>query len=139
MEENKHVVDHQMVQMHFANGVDAHLKMLFTSDPDGRRINLFGTLGEIVYEGRTQTIEVRKYGKPTERIDTNDLIRDKNNGYGHDGGDQGIVKDLYRILTGEKQDYTSLTESLESHLIGIKAEESRLNGGILLSVHEGDL
>ena len=32
---------------------------------------------------------------------------------------------------GEKTDYTSLEESVESHLIGIKAEESRLSGGIL--------
>ena len=29
VEKDKHVADHQMVQMHFKNGVDATLKMLF--------------------------------------------------------------------------------------------------------------
>ncbi len=129
---NPGVVDHQMVQMHFSNGVDATLKMLFTAQM-GRRINLFGTHGEIIMDEIPGTIEVKRYGEEVEVIKINELGEDA--GYGHGGGDAGLVKDLYMILTGQKQDYTSLTESVESHLIGIKAEESRLNGGITLSVH----
>ena len=129
---NPYVVDHQMVQMHFSNGVDATLKMLFTAQM-GRRINLFGTHGEIIMDEIPGTIEVKRYGEEVEVIKINELGEDA--GYGHGGGDAGLVKDLYLILTGQKQDYTSLTESVESHLIGIKAEESRLNGGVTLSVH----
>lgn len=132
--ENEHVVDHQMVQMHFENGVDAHLKMLFAAEP-GRRVNLFGTHGEILMDERNGTIEIRKYGEEPVILSTDNLFEGKGIGYGHGGGDQGIVNDLYRILTGEKKDYTSLTESLESHLMGIRAEESRLNGGVTLKVH----
>ena len=129
---NPYVVDHQMVQMHFSNGVDATLKMLFTAQM-GRRINLFGTHGEIIMDEIPGTIEVKRYGEEVEVIKINELGEDA--GYGHGGGDAGLVKDLYLILTGQKQDYTSLTESVESHLIGIKAEESRLNGGVTNSVH----
>lgn len=136
VEENEHVVDHQMVQMHFQNGVDAHLNMLFTGDPGGRRVTLFGTLGEIVLEERDHRIELRRYGQEPEFIGVDDIEMQKLLGYGHGGGDFCIVRDLYDILVGQKEKYTSLTESLESHLIGIKAEESRLNGSVTLKVHE---
>lgn len=135
VETNEHVVDHQMVQMHFANGVDAHLNMLFTADPEGRRVTLFGTQGEMVLEERDHRIELRRYGKEVEYISVDDREVQKLLGYGHGGGDLGIVKDLYAILVGEKEEYTSLAESLESHLIGVKAEESRLNGSVTLKVH----
>lgn len=133
VDSNSGVVDHQMVQMHFENGVDATLKMLFTAQP-GRRINLFGTHGEIILDEIPGTIEVKRYGQDAEIINISELSKDA--GYGHGGGDAGLINDLYSILTGEKQDYTSLTESVESHLIGIKAEKSRLNGGITLKVHD---
>ena len=131
--ENENVVDHQIVQMKFQNGVAATLRMLFCAEP-GRRINIFGTHGEIVMDEIPRTIEVKRYGQDVEVIKMSEL--DKDAGYGHGGGDKGIVNDLYSVLIGEKQDYTSLTESLESHLIGIKAEESRLNGGKTLKIHE---
>ena len=50
-------------------------------------------------------------------------------GWGHGGGDVGLVNDMYDILTGAKTEYTSLEESVESHLMGIAAEESSLNSG----------
>jgi hypothetical protein len=56
-------------------------------------------------------------------------------GYGHGGGDAGIINALYGILSGETSAATSLEASIESHLIGIRAEESRLQGGKLLKVH----
>jgi len=134
VENNPNVVDHQMVQMHFENGVDASLKMVFAA-VDGRRITLYGTHGEIAFDERQQRIEVRKYGENEKIIDTQNLLS-SDVGYGHGGGDMGLIRDLYLILTGEKQDYTSLNESVESHLIGVRAEESRLNGGVTLKVHK---
>jgi predicted dehydrogenase len=133
VEENKHVVDNQMVQMQFENGVSATLKMLFAGEP-GRRINLFGSHGEIVFDEIPGTIEIKTYGNEKQVVNINDLINE-DAGYGHGGGDYGLISDLYSILTGDKTDYTSLEESVECHLIGIAAEESRLNGGITLKVH----
>lgn len=134
---NSSVVDHQMVQMHFANGVDASLRMLFAGEP-GRRIQLFGTHGEVVMDEITDTIEIKRYGEEVEVLKIADLQKQLlgKGGYGHGGGDEGLINDLYDILTDQKKDYTSLTESVESHLIGVNAEISRLNGGILRYVHE---
>jgi len=42
---------------------------------------------------------------------------------------------MYDILTGKNQDYTTLEESVESHLMGIAAEESRLSGGKNVLLH----
>lgn len=135
VENNPCVVDHQMVQMRFENGVTATLKMLF-ADAEGRRVNLFGTHGEIILDWELKTLELRKFGQDPEVFKT-DSISDSDNDYdGHGGGDEGLIKDFYSILTDEVENYTSLSESAESHLIGIKAEESRLNGGITLKVHE---
>jgi len=134
VENNPNVVDHQIVQMHFENGVDATLKMFF-ADTSDRRINLFGTHGEIILDWQLGTLEVRRFGQGVEVFKTSEL---NVGGYGgHGGGDGALVNELYSILNGKiTEDYTSLTESVESHLIGIKAEESRLNGGIMLKVHE---
>ena len=131
VESNPHVVDHQIVQMWFQNGVIASLKMIIAAQ-SGRRTVLSGTQGEIVLEELTDSIEVKPYGKPIEVIKLSDL----NIVGGHGGGDSVMVDDLYDVLTGVKTEYTSLEESVESHLIGICAEESRLNGGKLVKVHE---
>jgi hypothetical protein len=117
--------------MEFENGVKASLKMVFGAKP-GRRIDLFGTEGQITFDEIYDTIEVKPYFKPHQTFKVSAL---NEGGWGHGGGDSGLVSDLYDILTGVKTEYTSLTESVESHLMGICAEESRLDGGKLVKVH----
>lgn len=121
------VVDHQLVQMNFANGVTAVLKMVFAAEP-GRRINLFGSTGEILMDERVGTIEVMPYGGEKRVIDLNTSD-------GHGGGDPKLIEHLYKVLSGEEPNRTSLRESVECHLIGIAAEESRHSGGELVKVH----
>lgn len=53
----------------------------------------------------------------------------------HGGGDFKLVEALYNMLEGNAGLETSLEASVESHLMGIKAEESRLAEGQLLLVH----
>ena len=132
VESNKHVVDHQLVQMMFKNGVAATLKMVFAGEP-GRRINIFGTHGELLLDERNETIEVYRYGEKKEIIEFKTLIE---GGHSHGGGDNIIVKDLYSVLNGGGESRTLLTDSIEAHLMGISAEESRLNGGVAVKVHE---
>ncbi len=130
VDSNPHVVDHQLVQMQFENGVTATLKMVFAGEP-GRRINLFGTGGELLLDERNESIEVYRYGDKKETISFESIIE---GGHGHGGGDGRLAAQLYNILNGG-ENRTSLKESVESHLIGISAEESRLQGGALVTVH----
>lgn len=131
VEKDKHVVDHQMVQMQFKNGVTAVLKMVFAGEA-GRRLNFFGSLGEILFDERDGTIEILPYGEEKQIITIDSLVEA---GYDHGGGDARLVEYLYSILNNECENRTSLRESVESHLIGISAEESRLNGGEIVKVH----
>ncbi len=132
VESNEHVVDNQLVQLQFKNGVKASLKMVFAGQA-GRRYNLFGTSGEVLMDKREETIEILIYGKEKEVIKFNTLLE---NGNSHGGGDERIIENIYSVLRNEGENRTSLKESVESHLIGICAEESRLNGGKIIKVHE---
>lgn len=131
VEENPTVVDHQLVQMQFKNGVTAVLKMVFAQTP-GRRINLFGTYGELLLDERSDTLEIRRFGEKPEIIPLKTLVE---SGYGHGGGDARLVEHLYSLLAENEENRTSLKESVESHLMGIAAEESRHSGGKAVAVH----
>ena len=124
-------VDNQFVQMYFKNGVKASLKMVYGNEP-GRRLAFYGTYGEIIMDERTDEIEVMVFGKEKEIISINSLTEDGN---AHGGGDGALMAELYPILIGEQKSRTPLKESIESHLMGIAAEESRKNGGVLVKVH----
>ncbi len=126
------VVDHQITELVFENGVKAVLTMTAFTAVGGRRIHFHGTLGELVLDEDAGNITLHQYGKDREIIPIADLIE---KGYGHGGGDGGIINALYAILSGESTAATSLDASVESHLIGIRAEESRLQDGKTLPVH----
>lgn len=129
------VVDHQITQMTFENGVKATLTMTAFTSGMGRRMHFFGTLGEIILDEENHNISLRIFGKQNEEIDTDKII-DKENGFGHGGGDYGLINSLYGAISGETNAATSLSDSIESHLMGICAEESRKQGGKLIFVHE---
>lgn len=129
------VVDHQIVMMQFENGVTAELTMTPFTRIGGRRYHFFGTYGDILFDETENTIKVSKYSRLEESyvISTRELVE---NGYGHGGGDQGLIDTLYDMLEGKAESSTSLDASVESHLMGIAAEESRLMGGALVEVHK---
>ena len=124
-------VDHQFVQMQFENGIKASLKMVYAAE-HGRRIVFYGTMGEIVYDERFGEITVMPFGKDKWVIDTATIIE---KGHAHGGGDSKIVDELYGMLTGTLDAVTDLERSVECHLMGISAEESRKAGGALVTVH----
>ncbi len=132
---SRDMVDHQFVQMTFENGVKASLKMVYAAAPTGggRRISFYFTHGEMILDERADTIEILPFGENTEKISVSELAM--NSGDGHGGGDVLLVRELYEILCEGGAERTSLEESVESHLMGIAAEESRAAGGRLVYVH----
>ena len=128
---DNNVVDHQVVQMLFENGITVTLQMNAFNLGGGRKISVYGTYGEAYMED--DSIKLNVYGEPTEIIDTKLGLHGLD--YAHGGGDARMIDALYDMVSGEKKLETSLEASIESHLIGIKAEESRLAGGKTLAVH----
>ena len=127
---DNNVVDNQQILMTFENGVKASLLMTAFTQDGGRRIHFHGTLGEIILEEQTDSVTVNLFsGHEQETYSTAAL---QEGGYGHGGGDIFIVRKLYEMLTGKSDAATTLEASIESHLMGICAEESRLQGGELV-------
>lgn len=126
-------VDHQLTTMTFENGVKATLTMTAFTAGGGRRYTFHGTLGELVLDESNNTLVLHKYGNDAITYTLSDL---NEKGYGHGGGDGGLISALYGMLSGESAQKTSFEASVESHLMGICAEESRLKGGELIYVHK---
>lgn len=127
------VVDHQITNMTFENGVKASLTMTAFTQVLGRRMTFHGTLGEIFLLEDEHVIKVKRFGQEDEIISIKEL---NDNGYGHGGGDYFLIKELASMLSGNEKTTTSLQASVESHLMGIAAEESRTEGGKLVFVHK---
>lgn len=130
---DNNVVDHQIVQMDFENGVKANLTMTGFTGNGGRIYKFYGTLGEVDLDEENGVILVKKFGQPTQKIHFSSLCTLEG---GHGGGDQGLINSLYKVLSSDEQAETSLEASVESHLMGIKAEESRLLDGKMLFLHK---
>ncbi len=128
------VVDNQTVIMQFENGVTATLKMEAFVKNGGRDIRFFGTEGELVLCEAEGTITLKKYFGGDTVWKLTDLTDDLE---GHGGGDHRMIDRLYELMTGSESALdTSIDNSVESHYMALAAEESRLNGGQLVSLSD---
>ncbi|MGE5558405.1 MAG: Gfo/Idh/MocA family protein [Bacillota bacterium] len=126
---DNNVVDHQVVNIEFANEVTAAFTMsAFTGG--GRTIKLMGTHGEMRGYMEKNEIEIINFrDSSTELINTSG----NDSGYGHGGGDWGIMREFTRLVQkgGTEQGLTSATVSVQSHLMAFAAEKSRLEKKVI--------
>ena len=128
---DNNVVDNQIVMMEFENGVKAELTM--TAFSSGRRYHIYGSLGEIILANDSINVIIFGNCEKSYTLKFDELIE---KGHSHGGGDERMMDSLYDILCDNTAADTSLTASIESHLIGINAEKSRILGGIQIKVHK---
>ncbi len=125
--------DNQQCLMEFENGVRATLDMNAFTGNGGRIMDFHGSLGEIILNEDEDYIRIKRYGREEhETIAISSLVSGK---VTHAGGDANMLRALYDMLTGKQSDVTSLEDALESHFIGIAAEESRRMHGEIIKVH----
>ncbi|QHT58947.1 Gfo/Idh/MocA family oxidoreductase [Paenibacillus lycopersici] len=142
------VVDHQVVNMEFANAVTAVFTMSAFTQECSRTLKLMGTQGEIRAAMEKNEIELIRFGagKP-ERIG----LEMPGGHIGHGGGDLGLIRDFAELVrarrdndagqdNGRDQDngagragvgLTSAVHSVQSHLMAFAAEQSRLEGKVV--------
>ncbi|HIA90881.1 MAG TPA: Gfo/Idh/MocA family oxidoreductase [Candidatus Marinimicrobia bacterium] len=124
---DNNVVDHQVVAMEFEGQITASFTMsAFTQG--SRRTRIMGTMGETT--GDMDTITVTNF-----RNNNSETVWKENNNdeRGHGGGDFGLLK---QFLKAVRTNDTTLFEpsieiSLESHLIALAAEHSRLTNAVV--------
>lgn len=110
------VVDYQVTTMLFENGINSTLTMTAFSGSIYRETRIRGTLGELVCNMGENKIVYYPFGGKKKRIKLNTKLD------AHGGGDRRLIVNL---SNGNLK--TDISESIESHLIGFAAEESRLN------------
>ncbi len=120
------VVDHQVVNLEFANGVTANFTMCAFTEKCERVINLMGTKGQILGNMEENTIEIRDFvtGHHTN-------IELQIPAGGHSGSDESMMREFVALIAGggKNQNRNSAVTAAQSHLIALAAEESRLRGG----------
>lgn len=119
------VVDHQVVNMEFANEVTATFTMsAFTNEPS-RTIKLMGTGGEIRAALEKNEIEVTYFDSGYKET----ISLEVPGGHiGHGGGDHRLIEDFLAMVREGKtsRGLTSASYSVSSHLMAFAAETSRL-------------
>lgn len=122
------VVDHQIVNLEFEDQITAAFSMEAFTSYSGRRTRVCGTMGDIVGDENIMTVADFRTDK-AEAWDTSKVKIDS----GHGGGDYGLVHDFVQAVSQRKPELltSTISASMESHLMGFRAEESRLTGKII--------
>lgn len=124
-------VDHQVVAMRFERGATATFTM--TAFDSGRSIEIYGTKARLLAGDHYKAA----HGSDIAVIDhenhnmTRYNVSSSVGGYdGHGGGDPGLVLALYDEMTkpDPSQMLSSISRSVQSHLMGYAAEHSRRTG-----------
>jgi predicted dehydrogenase len=124
------VVDHQVVNLEFANSVTVAFTMCAFTRDISRTIKLMGTTGEIHGDMEKNEIEIIHFGSgKVERIS----FENSGGHVGHGGGDIGLIKDFLKLVRadGKSQGLTSANRSVQSHLMAFAAEQSRIDGRVI--------
>lgn len=122
--------DHYVVNMEFKDGLTAAFSMEGLTSYGGRQTRIMGTKGDIV--GDMTSFKVTDFLTNKQSI-WNEDISDLPGYEGHAGGDMGIVRDFVLAVNHHSEDFLSskIEVSVESHLMGFKAEQSRLEHRII--------
>ena len=126
------VVDHQTVNLEFANHIYATFTMTAFTQDCHRAIKVTGTRGEVQGDMEENVLYLRPFGQPEERIDLNE---EGGRFSGHGGGDFGLMSSFCKLIAqGGGAGLTGLDASVESHVMALAAEASRLDGGRTMSL-----
>ena len=127
------VPDHQTAQFEFKSGQTATFTV--TAFDGGRNLEIYGTKG-CLKGGHTLKHQadigadmiVMNHETGEKKVYSVDV---EAGGYdGHGGGDHGLVSQLYNEMTKENPEdiESSITQSVQGHIMGYAAEESRITG-----------
>ena len=120
--------DHYVSSMEFEGGITANFSMEAFTSYHGRRTRIMGSHGDITGDMNEFIHTDFLTGKKTKwDITVEDVDNYKNSGHG--GGDWALVSDWIKAVKKQNPKYLTSTidASIESHIMGFKAEESRLN------------
>ena len=128
---DNNVCDHMSILMEFDNGVTATFSITAQTSACHRNIHIMCEDGEILADDGERRIVVTHHVSSQADTFTERVINVRTNGSGHGGGDAGIMEDFTAVLSGEKESRSSISRSVESHLMAFAIEQARLTGNVV--------
>ncbi len=116
--------DHYTTNILFEDGITAAFSMEAFTSYEGRRTRVMGSLGDVVGDMSSFVMTDFLTGKKTEWKQDTD---------GHGGGDWRLAADFVRAVAAHDASLLTSTidASIESHVMGFMAEESRKNNKVM--------
>lgn len=118
------VVDNQVVNLLFENGVSASMTVCAFTDRCERIINLMGSHGQLRGNMETGELELMDFAAGNQTV-----FHVHAPSGGHSGSDVSMMRNFVALVARGGESRSSARQSVESHLIALAAEESRKNGG----------
>ena len=118
--------------MEFDNGITATFSLTAQTSACHRNIHIMCVDGEIeADDGKRQLIVRRHVANQAETFEER-VIHVRTNGSGHGGGDAGIMEDFTASVgKNQSESRSSISRSVESHLMACAIEEARLTGTVI--------
>ncbi len=128
---DNNVCDHMSMILEFKNGVTATFSLTAQTSACHRNIHIMCEEGEIeADDGRRQIVVTHHVSSQADTF-VQRTINVRTNGSGHGGGDAGIMEDFTASLKSSGKSRSSISLSVESHLIAYAMEEARLTGKVV--------
>lgn len=122
------VVDQQVINLEYENGVTVGFTMNSYTFACDRRIKIMGTEGEIRGHLGTNEIEVYSFSSGNKEVYHINTVQDR-----HGGGDYFIMKDFVKMVqTGAGNNRTAVKDAVMSHIMAFAAEKSRKEGKVIV-------
>jgi len=125
------VADHQVTIIEFDEGVHATFNLSAFTDKIHRSIKIMCEYGEIRGIETTKEIEITHFGKSEKT-----LITAQNLAGGHGGADTGFIKNFMDSYLNNTPFDSTLSMSIESHVMAFAAESSRLQNGQMIDIEK---
>ncbi|CAM3799502.1 Gfo/Idh/MocA family oxidoreductase [Pontibacter korlensis] len=124
--------DHYVTTIQFADNVTASFSMEAFTSYHGRRTRIMGSMGDMVGDMDELVVTDFRTKKELKLVPKAEDVENYKNS-GHGGGDWLLMRDFVQAVA--QQDPSLLTstidESIESHIMGFMAEESRKQNKIM--------
>lgn len=128
---DNNVCDHMSIALAFDTGVTATFSLTAQTSACHRNIHIMCERGEIEADDSKRQIVVRKHVSSQADTFEEQVIHIRTNGSGHGGGDDGIMEDFTAGFTGTAESRSSISRSVESHLMACAIEQARLTGQVV--------
>jgi hypothetical protein len=121
--------DHYITSIRFDGNITANFSMEAFTSYGGRRTRVMGAMGDMVGDMNELTVTDFRTDQSVKLVPKAEDVENYKNS-GHGGGDWFLMRDFVQAVANQDPKYLTSTidQSIESHLMGFAAEESRMTG-----------